>query len=137
MAWVNAIIMQKQIDIKLLSTGSFSTSVQKFWNHMPTIFWVIGIYSLLIVAGSLCGGTIPLLVNLTHRRMQLVISLVAGLMLGVGVFHMIPHGISELDEMEVSNSIDQGMLWMMFGFDFHVLHASGISLSSTWTSRNV
>jgi zinc and cadmium transporter len=92
---------------------------------MSTIAITIGIYSILILAGSLCGGWLPLLVKLTHRRMQLVISLVAGLMLGVGVFHMIPHGISELNEMDLPSPIDQGMHWLMIGlvFMFFLLRA--------------
>src|SRR5947207_9174992 len=37
------------------------------------------------------GGWLPLLVRLTHTRVQLVTSFVAGLMLGVGVLHLAPH----------------------------------------------
>ena len=90
-----------------------------------TIVTTIAIYSILIIAGSLCGGYLPLLVKLTHRRMQLIISLVAGLMLGVGVFHMIPHGMSELEQMDLPSPIDQGMHWLMIGlvFMFFLLRA--------------
>jgi zinc and cadmium transporter len=53
-------------------------------------------YSLLIVLASLAGGTLPGLVRLTHLRLQLIISFVGGLMLGVSLFQMAPHAIREL-----------------------------------------
>jgi len=66
-------------------------------------------YCLLIVAASLGGGYLPLLVRLTHTRMQLMMSFVAGLMLGVGVFHMLPHAAKELE------SLDRAVVWLMAG----------------------
>lgn len=53
------------------------------------------IYCLLILLVSVAGGLIPLVVRLTHQRMQLAISLVAGVMLGVGLLHMLPHALLE------------------------------------------
>ncbi len=67
-------------------------------------------YSLLVLLASLAGGWIPLVVRLTHQRMQLAISFVAGAMLGVGLLHMVPHALAEL------GSIDRVMLWALAGF---------------------
>ena len=53
---------------------------------------VLSIQCLLVMLASLLGGYIPSLFHLTHRRMQFLISLVGGLMLGVGVLHQLPHG---------------------------------------------
>ncbi len=53
---------------------------------------VLSIQCLLVMLASLLGGYIPSLFQLTHRRMQFLISLVGGLMLGVGVLHQLPHG---------------------------------------------
>jgi len=61
------------------------------------------------VIASFLGGWIPSVVRLTHERMQLVISFVGGLMLGVGVFHLLPHSINELQ------SVDRSVWWMMVG----------------------
>ena len=66
-------------------------------------------YCILIVGGSLVGGWLPNLVNLTHARMQLLVSLVGGLMLGIGVFHLLPHGYAEI------GSVDTAVKWMMGG----------------------
>jgi zinc and cadmium transporter len=72
--------------------------------------WLIVVYGLLIVAASVGGGLIPLLIRLTHRRMQVALSFVAGAMLGVGLLHLVPHAFLEL------GSIDQVVLWVMAGF---------------------
>lgn len=51
------------------------------------------IYSILIIIGSMLGGSIPSFVRMTHIRMQSVLSLVGGFMLGVALLHMLPHGV--------------------------------------------
>ena len=43
------------------------------------------IYSLAILVAALAGGWIPMLVKLTHTRMQLALSFVAGVILGIGI----------------------------------------------------
>ena len=53
------------------------------------------VYSTLILLASLAGGLVPLKLRMTHRRMQLLVSLVAGVMLGVGLLHMLPHALIE------------------------------------------
>lgn len=70
------------------------------------------IYSLLCVLASLLGGMIPLVVRLTHTRMQVAISFVSGVMLGIGLLHMVPHSFAML------GSIDQTVLWVLIGFLF-------------------
>ena len=52
--------------------------------------WLAG-YAVLVVTASLIGGALPGKLRLTHARMQHVISLVAGLMLGVATLHLLPH----------------------------------------------
>lgn len=53
------------------------------------------VYCTLILLVSLAGGLVPLKLRMTHRRMQLLVSLVAGVMLGVGLLHMLPHALIE------------------------------------------
>ena len=45
---------------------------------------VLLIYCVCIVLASLAGGWLPSVLRLTHLRMQLTMSMVAGLMLGRG-----------------------------------------------------
>lgn len=85
----------------------------------------LAVYCILIVAASLVGGQLPSLVRLTHQRMQVLISFVGGLMLGIALFHMLPHAIAELgaDDLDrVSVSMMLGLLIMFFllrAFHFH------------------
>ena len=67
-------------------------------------------YCGLILLASLAGGWLPLWVRLTHTRMQLATSFVAGLMLGVGMLHLLPHAFHEAE------SIDLCALWLLVGF---------------------
>jgi len=68
-------------------------------------------YCVLILLASLAGGMVPILVRLSHRRMQVAVSFVAGVMLGVGVLHFLPHAL-----MEAPGSVNQVFLWMLAGF---------------------
>ncbi len=74
--------------------------------------WILlVVYCLLILAASLAGGWIPLAIRLTHRRMQIAVSLVAGVMLGVGLLHMLPHAL-----LEAPDAYDQVFYWVLAGF---------------------
>lgn len=73
----------------------------------PTVLLLI--YCVFIVAASLLGGWLPSWIRLTHTRMQTVISFVGGLMLGIGVFHLMPHAVEQI------GSAKQMAHWMMVG----------------------
>lgn len=70
---------------------------------------LIVIYCVLIIAASLLGGWLPMIVRLTHTRMQLLMSFVGGLMLGVAILHMLPHGIID------GGSVEWGMGALLLG----------------------
>jgi zinc and cadmium transporter len=70
---------------------------------------LISLYSVAVVASSLLGGWLPSLFRLTHVRMQIMLSFVGGMMLGVGVLHMLPHSFVE------TGSLDTSLNWMLFG----------------------
>ena len=67
------------------------------------------IYAALIMSASLAGGLAPAMMRFTHRQLHLLMSFVAGLMLGVGLLHLLPHAAGEL------KSIDDAVLWLMAG----------------------
>ena len=69
------------------------------------------IYCALILLASLAGGWIPLFIRLTHRRMQVAVSLVAGVMLGVGLLHLLPHAL-----LEAPDAMNTVFLWVLGGF---------------------
>lgn len=68
------------------------------------------LYCSLIFFASLSGGMVPQLVTLNHRRLQISISFVAGVILGVGLLHLLPHAASTL------GSIDTTSRWCLLGF---------------------
>lgn len=74
-----------------------------------TTLLLLTIYCSLVVVSSLAGGALPGLVRLTHRRMQLVMSFVGGLMLGVAVLHLLPHSVAE------QGSVDRAAIWLLAG----------------------
>ena len=51
------------------------------------------IYCLLILVASLVGGWVPLVLRLDHRRMELLVSFVSGVMLGVALLHLLPDAL--------------------------------------------
>ncbi len=76
----------------------------------PALLLVI--YCLVCVAFSLVGGWVLLVVRLTHQRMQIAISFVSGVILGIGLLHLVPHSFALL------RSIDATVMWVMAGFLF-------------------
>jgi zinc and cadmium transporter len=87
-------------------------------------FFLIGIYCVFVALASLAGGTLPALIRLTHTRMQLIMSLVGGLVLGVGLLHLLPHSIAETGSVDRSVwAALVGLLAMFFLIrTFHVHH---------------
>jgi zinc and cadmium transporter len=72
--------------------------------------WLLAIYCGLVLIASLAGGWLPILVRLTHTRLQIAISLVAGLMLGIALLHFLP------DANEHLQSLHRTVAWMLSGF---------------------
>lgn len=74
------------------------------------------LYLLAIVCVSVLGGLLPAMVRLTHRRLQLGLALVAGVMLGVGLLHMLGHAVEMAAEESTSTSVSAIMLAALGGF---------------------
>ena len=76
---------------------------------------ILLIYCGLVVVSSWIGGILPSIVRLTHTRLQILISLIGGLMLGVGILHQLPHAVIVLQEGGVPNALDRSLLWLLGG----------------------
>ena len=80
-------------------------------------------YCLLILGASIVGGMIPVWFRLTHRVMECAVSFVAGVMLGVGLLHMLPHAIEQSlaassvlgNDRPAHETILAVMLWVLAG----------------------
>ncbi|MGA2866451.1 MAG: ZIP family metal transporter [Verrucomicrobiota bacterium] len=68
------------------------------------------IYGLLVALASLSGGWVLLAMRLTHARLQMAVSFVAGLMLGMALLHFIPHA------SEQYHSLEGVLRWCLGGF---------------------
>ncbi|HEX7576716.1 MAG TPA: ZIP family metal transporter [Verrucomicrobiae bacterium] len=72
--------------------------------------WLLVIYCALVLLASLAGGWLLLLVHLTHTRLQIAVSFVAGLMLGIALLHFLP------DAEEQLHSLNRTVDWLLGGF---------------------
>ncbi len=78
--------------------------------------WVqLTVYCVLVVAASVMGGLLPGLIRLTHTRLQIMMSLIGGLMLGVGMLHQLPHAVVILNQSGMAHALDWAMMWMLVG----------------------
>lgn len=85
---------------------------------------LLAIYCLFVGGASLLGGWLPSLVRLTHIRVQLMMSFVGGLMLGVALLQLLPHALAEGESAEhVAWASLLGLLAMFFLI--RVLHVHG------------
>src|ERR1017187_10521478 len=71
---------------------------------------LLAAYCLLVLLASLAGGGLLLIIRPTHARLQMAISLVAGLMLGIALLHFLPDAVEQL------HSVDRTVAWMLGGF---------------------
>src|SRR5438552_8928322 len=60
---------------------------------MTMLGW-LAVYSISILAASLVGGFVPFVGKVTHSRLQLYLSLSAGVMLGACFFHIMPDAMA-------------------------------------------
>lgn len=73
-----------------------------------TLFLLV--YCLAALLAALAGGALPTVFNLTHTRLQVSISFVAGLMLGLAVLGLLPHSMRDLGSVHASAG------WLLAGF---------------------
>lgn len=72
---------------------------------------VLALQLAVIAAAAAAGGSSMSLLSLGHRRMQVLLSITGGVLLGVGMLHLLPHAFLEFDR-----KIDTTMLWVVAGF---------------------
>jgi zinc and cadmium transporter len=65
----------------------------------------------LIAAAAFAGGSSVALASLGHRPMQVLLSLTGGVLLGVGMLHLLPHAW-----LQLGRDLDTTMAWVLGGF---------------------
>jgi zinc and cadmium transporter len=92
---------------------------------MSTV-WLLALYCALIVAASVGGGWLPSLVRMTHLRTQMLMSFVAGLMLGIATLHLLPHALEWVPSPgQVGIAMLVGVLLMFFLLRVFHVHSHG------------
>lgn len=86
----------------------------------PTL--VLTVYCVLVTVAALVGGAIPMVVRLTHRRMQVATSLIGGFMLGVALLHLLPHAAMVIPVGAAAAWTVAGLLAMFFLERFFSYH---------------
>jgi zinc and cadmium transporter len=59
------------------------------------MFTLLLLYCIAIAIVSVLGGLVPLVFRLTHVRLQVALSFVSGVLIGVALLHMLPHALEE------------------------------------------
>ena len=76
-----------------------------------TAFASLVVELVLISAAAFAGGSSLAFLSLGHRPMQVLLSLTGGVLLGVGMLHLLPHAWMQLDR-----DIEKTMGWVLAGF---------------------
>lgn len=83
-------------------------------------------YCVLIVTASVMGGLLPSFMRMTHLRTQLLMSFVAGLMLGIAMLHLLPHATDLLGSASLGGGAALlGVLAMFLLMRAFHVHAHG------------
>jgi zinc and cadmium transporter len=64
---------------------------------------ILAIYCVIVAAASVLGGLVPALARVSHTHVQLAMSFVGGLMLGVAVLHLLPHAAAEAGSLDLAS----------------------------------
>jgi zinc and cadmium transporter len=77
----------------------------------PAAVASLAAYLALISAAAFAGGSSVAFLSLTHRQMQVLLSLTGGVLLGVGLLHLLPHAY-----LELGRDLETTMGWVLLGF---------------------
>ena len=75
---------------------------------------VLAGYSVLIFAVSFVGGRLAVLGTMTHTKTQVLMSLVAGFILGIAMFHLFPHSLKRMTGPG-PEVVEKVVTWVVFG----------------------
>ena len=75
---------------------------------------VLSGYSAVIFAASFVGGRLAVLGNMTHTKTQVLMSLVAGFILGIAMYHLFPHSLERISGPG-PEVVEKAVAWVVFG----------------------
>jgi zinc and cadmium transporter len=74
-------------------------------------FLTLAMQLAVVAAAAYAGGSSLSFLSMGHRRMQVLLSLTGGVLLGVGLLHLLPHAF-----LQLGRQIDTTMIWVLAGF---------------------
>ena len=78
-------------------------------SHIP--FLTLAMQLAVVAGAAYAGGSSLSFLSMGHRRMQVLLSLTSGVLLGVGLLHLLPHAF-----LQLNRQIDTTMIWVLAGF---------------------
>jgi zinc and cadmium transporter len=78
--------------------------------------WLLLLYCVLVIGASLAGGWLLLMIHLNHTRLQMAVSFVAGLMLGIALLHFLPDASEYFSKTGDAHPLEKTVNWMLGGF---------------------
>jgi zinc and cadmium transporter len=101
-----AIMADSPSDAAAMGPLVIATSVAE-----PTALPMLAVYLAAIAAAAYAGGSSLSFLRLGHRPMQVLLSLTGGVLLGVGLLHLLPHAY-----LQLGRDLDTTMGWVLVGF---------------------
>lgn len=80
----------------------------------PALLLLTG-YVVAIAAASFAGGWLPSVLGASHVPTQVTMSFVAGLILGVALYHLLPHGVARLEGLGLARAVGAAAWWAVLG----------------------
>jgi zinc and cadmium transporter len=74
-------------------------------------FLTLAVQLAVVAAAAYAGGSSLSFLSMGHRQMQVLLSLTGGVLLGVGLLHLLPHAF-----LQLGRQIDTTMTWVLAGF---------------------
>ena len=88
----------------------------------------LALYGCWIFLASMLGGSMPVFGQIKHAQLQMLLSFIGGLMLGVALLHMLPHAALMIGIQAATEGALVGLIVMFFLiriFHFHRHEAPG------------
>ena len=79
---------------------------------------ILLVYVVAIIAASLLGGKLSTFMTMTHLRTQFLMSLISGFIIGMAIYHFLPHS---MEYIPGPKAWEQASGWMLLGIVFMVL----------------
>lgn len=79
---------------------------------------LLSVYFVFIFIASFFGGKLSAVMTMTHMHTQMLMSFISGFIIGIAIYHLLPHS---LEYISGSDALQKAAAWMLFGIVLMVL----------------